>query len=175
MNPTVLPTILADVLAACVAAYSQDGSPNLPKRQFVTHGVPVAAGEQLTVSAGWVGPTKPFPLAQQRAARGSIVGGTLINIEVWRTCWPDAQISAPSKTLPAPTKLQDAGLLLAADATTLFGWIADLAVRGGLCPHVPSIAAADDVAVGQMVPLGPSATLAGWRLPLTVKLSVIGR
>jgi hypothetical protein len=175
VNPDVLPTILADVLAACAAAYTQEGAPPVPKRQFVTHGQAVASDEQLTVATGWVGPTRPFPLAQQRAVKSSVVGAALINVEVWRTCWPTAGGTNVQTTLPSPTKLQDAGLLLAADATTLFGWISTLAANGGLCPNVPGISTAEDVGLGQMVPLGPSATLAGWRWPITVKLSVLPR
>lgn len=173
MNPTVLRTVLTDILAQCVAAYGQSGAPAAPARQFVTHGQPVVEGEQLTVWSGGLSATHPFPLAQLRAVKTTVVGSALVNIEVWRPCWPPAHVTTPSKTLPAPTKLQEAALDVADDAATLFGWISNLAAKGGLCPHLPGIATASDVSLGPMLPLGPQGLLVGWRWPMAVKLSVL--
>lgn len=173
MNPNVYALVLTDVLAACVDAYAQDGAPRLPKRAFTCHGQPPVEGEQLVVWSGGLSSTHPFPLAQLRAAKTTVVGSALVNIEVWRTCWPAPSASGVAAALPAPQAFTDATDVLARDAITLFGTLADLAVKGGLCPHLPGVSTASDVALGQMLPLGPQGTLAGWRWPMSVKLSVL--
>lgn len=173
MNPDVLQTVLTDLLTACENAYGQTDAPKIPARRWVTHGQPVVEGEQLTVTTFGLAATHPFPLQQVRAVKTSVVASAQCSIEVWRTCWPTATATAAAKTLPAPTKFQDAALALALDAATLFGWISQLAAQGGLIPSLPGISRAEDVSLGQMVPLGPQGTLAGWRWPVAVKLSVL--
>lgn len=172
MIPTTLVTVLTDLLTACENAYTQAGAPTVPSRRFVTHGVPVVEGEQLTVNSGGVSATHPFPLAQLRAVKTTVVPSALVTIEVWRSCWPAADVTSPSKTLPSPAKFTAAAEALAKDAATLFGWIGQLAADGGLLPSLPTIATASDVSLSPMVPLGPQGTLAGWRWPIAVKLSV---
>lgn len=175
MDPAVYRTILTDVLAACEDAYSAVGAPDIPARRFIAHGQPVASGEQLTVSPLGISAAHPFPLAQLRAIKTTAIGSAGIAVEVWRQCWPSAEMTSPaSKNLPNPAAFTAATLTLADDATTIWGHLADLCAGGGLVPSLPSIAVAEDTSISPMVPLGPTGLLAGWRLTIAVKLSVVG-
>lgn len=176
MIPTTVGTVLSDVLAACVAAYTQPGAPDAPTRGFIAHGSPVTwEGEQLTVAAVNISPVHPHPLIQQRAVKTSIVPSLALNIECVRGCWPVPRSGgAPSSQMPDPGAFTAAAERLALDASTIFGWIANLAARGGLIPSLPTISTAHDIALGSMVPTGPSAQLVGWRWPIAVKLTVPG-
>lgn len=174
IQPNFLPTLLSDVLGACEDAFAQTGAPAIPSRSYLTHGTPVVEGEQLTVQSLGLSVTHPFPLAQLRAVRTTVVGSAGVSIEIWRSCWPMPQVSAAGSTLPHPSKFGDAAATLALDASTLWGWMADLAVNGGMCPSFATIGIADDVSLSPLVPLGPLGGLAGWRLQMAIKISVTG-
>lgn len=176
LPPVTLVTILSDVLASCQAAYGQTGAPAAPSRAFMTLGTPTVEGEQLTVAWSGVSTVHPFPLSQQRAIRAVAVGSVGLAVEVWRTCWPVPQVTSPTAgTLVSPDVYTAASAGLLTDAATIWGWLSRLAVEGGLCPSLPTIAGAADVALQPMVPLGPQGNLVGLRLPVSVKLSVVGQ
>lgn len=173
MNPNTLVLILGDVLQAVTNAYGQTGAPDIPARVFTTHGTPVVEGEQLTVSSLGISATHPFPLAQLRAVRSTVVGSAGISIECWRSCWPLPNVTGNvGGTYVDPSAYSKASQALALDAVTVWGWIADLATAGTLVPSIPTIRDSADVSISPMVPLGPQGNVAGWRLQLAVKLSV---
>lgn len=175
MNVATVDTLMSDLLASVVAAYSADGAPAPPKRQYTTWGQPFwYAGGQMTVSFGSLGVGGPFPVTKIAAPKTTIVPMLALSIEVVRTCWPGADVSSGSKALPSPQALSDATTLLAYDAATVYPYVADLAVKGGLFPSFPTISTAQDVGIGTLVPTGPSGNQAGWRLPVTIKVSVPG-
>lgn len=172
IGATSISTILTDVLAACVAAYGQTGAPAVPSRQFISHGQPIWEGEQLTVCATGLSVVHPFPLTAQRAAKTTVQPSLGVSVEVVRACWPQPKVSGPGSQLPDPSAFTAAGLALAKDAATIFGWITDLAVTGGLIPSYPTIGGNNDVALGVMVPTGPQGLWAGWRWPISIKVAV---
>lgn len=173
MPASTLGLVLTDTLAACVAAFAAPNTPVIPTRHYITHGQPVAAQEQLTVQSLGIAADHPFPLAQIRAVKSSVVAGAGLSVEIWRSCWPAADVSNPRATLPAPNKLQAAALILAQDAAALYGFFCDGAAAGTLFPSLPLIRVADDVSLSPLVPLGPQGLLAGWRFGLAVKLTTI--
>ena len=171
--PNTVSLIANDVMDACVAAYGQDGAPNVPARTFITHGIPTVTGEQLTVATLGISTVHPFPLAQLRAVRTNAVGSTGMSIEVWRSCWPTFEASSPvNKTRPSPSTYTEAASALLLDAATIWGWIADQVTQGTLIPSISTIADASDVSISPMIPMGPQGTYVGFKLPIAVKLSV---
>ena len=175
MIPTTLATILNDILEAATDAFEQPGTNPVPARAYISHGLTVPwEGEQLTVSSSAVNATHPFPLNQVRGIKTSLIPSLSVVVEIVRECWPEPRASAAAKSLPDPTKLTTAALSLANDASSLYGYLAQQITAGTLILSIPTINTATDFAVGQMVPTGPQGRMAGWKLPISVKLSVAG-
>jgi hypothetical protein len=57
------------------------------------------------------------------------------------------------------------------DAAALFGHVAQLAAGGLLFPNAPAggVALSQDTAISPLVLLGPTGSMAGWRMPIAVK------
>lgn len=166
MTPLSVESVLAEILAACVGAYSHtDGAPELPDRRYVTHGPIVADDEQLVVSSAGLRTAKAFPGATSAAVDCAVVAQLDAVVEVWRCCWPmtDDEGHAPTADV-----LNEAGLKLARDVSTLWPYVAGLATAGGLVTG----ATCHDVALGTMTPQGPQGGMAGWRWPISVKLAL---
>lgn len=178
LKPSTLPTILSDVLTACQNAYGQTGAPEIPARTFVAHGQPVVQPgvDQLTVQSLGISAVHPFPLAQLRALRTTVVPSAGISIEIWRSCWPSPDATShASKNAVSPQQFTAASSALALDLTTVWGWLADLAVHDGLVASFPTIAGAADISMSPAIPLGPQGTMAGWKILLAAKMSVTGQ
>lgn len=172
MDATTLPLLLTDIMDACVAAFEPDGTPAVPARRFISHGQqPIVEGEQLTVTLVGISAVHPFPLTGLRSIRTSAQPSAGIQIDLWRTCWPTVQGGAVGKSMPAPTKLQDAALAAAADGSCLYGALLRRITAGTLCPSLPLIGKADDFAISPAIPQGPSGQVVGWRIPLAVKIT----
>ncbi len=174
MKPDTIQTVLGDILAACVAAYSDPGAPSPPSQHYISHGGPgfLAKGDQLIVWSGGISATHPFPLTQLTAVKKVVVPSALISIQVMRDCWPTGNVTNVNATTPSPGEFSAAAEASALDAATIFGYIAQHATIGDLLPSLPTISTAQDIAFTPMVPVGPLGTRIGWRWPFAVKLSV---
>lgn len=172
MDQTTVSLVLNDIMAACEAAFGQDGAPAIPPKRWISHGpLPIAEGDQLTVTCVGISSVHPFPLQGLRSVRSNVQPSAGITIEIWRTCWPTPSGTVAQKQLPNPKKLTPAALDLAADASCLFGYLIRQITAGTLCPSLPLIGQADDFAITPMVPTGPQGAYAGWRWPIAVKLT----
>jgi hypothetical protein len=174
MDASTISTVATDLLAGIVASFSQPNTPTVPARQIVTHGAPVVqpSVEELAVYVTGVRSTRPFPLPRVSAVKVSVLPAVEIMVELWRACWPVPSVNPANKALAEMSAYTAAALALAEDAATMFGYVADLATAGGLFPSLPTIDRSEYVALSSMVPLGPSAAMAGWRWPIAVYLAV---
>jgi hypothetical protein len=173
VNPTSTTTALTDLLAAAVAAFDQEGANTAPAIQFISHSQPITYGtDQLAVWTPGIRRTKPFPLTALSAVDKTVIPGLDLIIELWRSCWPGASVSAASKSLPAPQDITTAATTLANDAAALFGHISTLIAAGTLFPSLPTIRTSSDVSLSPLVALPPQGSLAGWRFPLALKLAI---
>lgn len=174
MIPTTISTLLTDLLATCVAAYSQAGvTVTAPARRYVTHGTAVWAGEQLTVAWSGFRPVAPFPLTQLNVPKAAVVPTCDMRVEVVRDCWPVPQTTAANKRLASPESITAAALLLALDVGAIGAYLQTLSVEGGMFPSIPAIDTSNKgVTVGIAQPTGPQGQLAGLLIPVSVKLAI---
>lgn len=173
MNVSTVSSLMTDLLATTLAAYENtEDAPEPPKRAYTTWGQPLPyEGAQITVSFVSLSVGGPFPITKVAAPKTTIVPSLALVVEIVRPCWPGADVSTAAKSLPAPEAFTEATDLLARDVGTVFPYLADRAVKGGLFPSVPTIGTSQDVAIGTLTPTGPSGNRAGWRLPVTIKVS----
>lgn len=173
MNPDAIAMMLTDLLAACEEAYDPDDAPEIPKVRYVTFGPAVYDADQITVSWTRVYPSAPtaFPQASLSPTRNAVIPVVELVIEVARANNPPARPGVNRVPLPSGEDRAGAALLLARDATTIFGYVGGLAAEGRLFPNCPIILKGD-VALGQMTPIGPSGQYSAFRWPIQAKVHV---
>lgn len=156
MEPTLISDLLTDLLAVSVASLTDP-----PERQYVAHGRFAFDCELVAVHL------VRLTLDRPASGGGCVVLPTAVLAVTVVRCYPKA--GDDDTPIPEASAINDAALVLAVDAATLAGGVADAWAAGALFPTAGIGCARVDINPG-VEPLGPDGGLAGNRVSMTVRL-----